>query len=380
MLFSIRLLAVLFAFVIFAAPAWAVPVQTRAEHAILIDIQTDTVLLEKNADDPMPTASMSKTMTMYMVFDALESGRLSLEDKIRISHNAWTAGQGGSTMFAREGSRVKVEDLIRGVIVQSGNDASVALAEGLRGSEEGFAMAMTARAHEIGAKNSRFVNASGLPDPNHVSTARDMARIAIHLIRDFPQYYHYFSEHSFTYENITQRNRNRLLDLNIGADGVKTGHTEQAGYSIVASAERDGRRLVLVISGMESDAARNEEAARLLEMGFQDFKTCSLFEAGEEVDIAEVWLGTAPLVPLVIDKPLFLTLSRTQRRDMKVTISLEEPVAAPIRKGSPVAELTVIAPDMTPVTRVLVAGKSVPEVAVHLRLFEALKQMLLGAH
>jgi serine-type D-Ala-D-Ala carboxypeptidase (penicillin-binding protein 5/6) len=247
-----RFFQILFALLLFAAPAMAqvAPMETVAREAYIIDAETGQVLFEKNADQKMPTSSMSKTMTMYMVFEALKNGKLTLDQELPVSETAWRMQ--GSKMFVPLGQMVKVEDLIRGVIVQSGNDATIVLAEGLAGSEGEFAAAMNRKAKELGMINSNFMNASGWPDENHYSTCHDLAILAIALIRDFPDYYKYYAEKEFTYNNIKQGNRNPLLYKNIGADGIKTGHTESAGYGLMASGVRDGRRVVMVLNGMAS--------------------------------------------------------------------------------------------------------------------------------
>lgn len=233
-----------------AYPAKAEPMTTIATQAIIVDASTGTILLDKGANDRMPTSSMSKTMTIYMVFDALKEGRLKLDDEFLVSEKAWRME--GSEMFIKVGDKVKIEDLIRGVVVQSGNDAAVALAEGLAGSEEAFAEAMNARAKDLGMTGSHFVNASGWPHPDHYSTPRDLALLAYRIIHDFPEYYHYFSEKEFTYNNIRQQNRDPLLGKLPGADGLKTGHTEVAGYGLIGSAKRGDRRLILVVNGLKS--------------------------------------------------------------------------------------------------------------------------------
>ena len=327
----------------FAAGARAQPsVDTAAEQAILIDMQTGMVLLEKSPDTPMPTSSMSKIMTVYMLFEALEEGRLSLDEALPVSEYAWR--KGGSKMFVEVGTEVRVEDLIRGIVVQSGNDASIVVAEALGGTEEGFAQAMTERARELGLTNSRFANATGWPDPNHYSTARDLAILSQRLIADFPQYYHYFAETEFTFSEIKQGNRNPLLYRNIGADGLKTGHTEDAGYGLAASAMQDERRLVLVVNGLGSVNARAEESARLIAWGFREFDNVALFESGETVETAAVWLGQAETVPLVLQDDLTVTLRRSLRRDLSVVARVQEPLQAPIMAGDTVGALIVTAP------------------------------------
>ncbi|HYH18896.1 MAG TPA: D-alanyl-D-alanine carboxypeptidase family protein, partial [Azospirillum sp.] len=246
-------------------PARAATIETIAKQAILLDMTSSTVLFEKNADQRMPPSSMSKVMTMYMVFEALKSGRLSLEHTLPVSERAWRMQ--GSKMFVELHNMIKIDDLIKGVIVQSGNDACIVLAEGLAGSEPAFAEQMNKKAKEIGLTATNLTNATGWPDPNHYVTARDLAILAERLIKDFPEYYHYYSIRDFQYHGIKQGNRNPLLYRGIGADGLKTGHTDAAGYGLTGSAEREGRRLILVVNGLPSMQARADESARLIEWG-----------------------------------------------------------------------------------------------------------------
>ena len=341
------------------ASAMAQTIETTAREALVFDATTDTILLAHNADERMPTASMSKIMTMYMVFEALEQGRLAMDDLLTVSERAWRVE--GSRMFIEVGDRVPVEDLVRGVIVQSGNDAAIAFAEALGGTEEAFARQMTERAHELGMVNSNFMNATGLPHPDHYSTAEDLALLVEHLIAEFPQYYHYYSELEFTWNDITQGNRNPLLYRDLGADGLKTGHTSEAGYGLTGSAERDGRRVIVVVNGLESAQARADEAARLLEWAFREFEAFHLFDAGEVVTEAEVWQGDPSIMPLVVDDDLAMTLRRTARDNIEVVASWDGPVSAPISQGDEIGVLTITAPDMPPRTVPLVAGASVAE-------------------
>ncbi|MDD9900078.1 MAG: D-alanyl-D-alanine carboxypeptidase [Alphaproteobacteria bacterium] len=340
-----------------AYPVLAQDVETSAVQAILVDAATGTVLMDKSANDRMPTSSMSKTMTMYMVFDALKAGRIKLEDEFLISEKAWRMG--GSKMFIRVDTKVKVEDLIRGVIIQSGNDAAVALAEGLAGTEVAFAEAMNVRAKELGMMNSQFKNASGWPDPDHYSTARDLAVLGYRIIHDFPEYYHYFSEKEFTYNKIRQPNRDPLLGRVRGADGLKTGHTDIAGYGLIGSAKRDGRRLILVVNGLDSEKARTEESTRILEWGFRNFENRKLIEKGENIDAADVWLGREDKVPLIAAEDLDVVLPVTRRTDLKLSVSYMGPLKAPVVKGDPVAKLLVEVPGQQAVELDLLAGKSV---------------------
>ena len=351
-------------------------VQTSAEQAILLDMETGSILLAKEADSPMPTSSMSKIMTIYMLFEALEDGRLSLDQMLPVSEYAWR--KGGSKMFVEVGTEVMVEDLIRGIVVQSGNDASIVIAEALGGTEEGFAQAMTERARRMGMENSNFANATGWPDPNHFSTARDLAILSQHLINDFPQYYHYFSETEFTFSEIRQGNRNPLLYRNIGADGLKTGHTEDAGYGLAASAVQNDRRLVLVVNGLGSVNARADESARLMSWGFREFDNVALFDSGETVETAEVWLGQAETVPLVLGDDLTITLRRSLRSDLSVVAQVEEPVRAPIATGDRLGKLIVTAPGSPAMELPLLAGADVAEKGFFARAAANAGQLLFG--
>jgi len=358
----------------------AAAMETIAREAILLDMNTGAILFQKDADKLMHPASMSKLMTVYMVFERLRDGRLSLDDTFLVSENAWRKGgarSGSSTMFLKPGTRVKVEDLLRGIIIQSGNDACIVVAEGLAQSEAAFAEAMTRRAHELGLEHSTFKNATGWPDPNHLMTPRDLATLAKLTIQNFPEYYHFYSEKSFTYNGIKQGNRNPLLYKDFGVDGLKTGHTEASGFGLTASAIRDGRRLILVVNGLPSKKARAREPMRLLEWAFREFDDYALFKAGETVMQGDVWLGKSPTVPLVIAKKLVITLPRKSRKDMKVTVSYQ-PIPAPVKKGTTVATLKVTAPDVDPIEVPLVAGEDVERLGVFGRLGAALKYILWG--
>jgi D-alanyl-D-alanine carboxypeptidase (penicillin-binding protein 5/6) len=282
-------------------------------------------------------------------------------------------------MFVKVGNRAKVEDLIRGIVVQSGNDACIVVAEGLAGTEEAFADLMNKKAAELGLRNSRFANATGWPDPNQKMSPHDLAILARHIIHDFPQYYHYFKEKNFTYAKIRQGNRNPLIYKKMGADGLKTGHTEESGYGITASATRGERRLILVVNGLGSVSERARESEKLLEWGFREFDNFPLFKAGETVADAEVWLGAEASVPLVVPEDLTVTLKRTSRRAMKATVVYDGPVPAPIEKGAEVAKLVISAPDMEPLEIPLYAGEGVERLGAMGRLFAALGYLVWGA-
>lgn len=356
--------------------------ETPASHVYLIDTTTGAVLLDKNGDTPMAPASMSKLMTLFMVFERLQDGRLSLDDKFYVSENAWRKGgakTGGSTMFLEPSMRVRVEDLIRGVIVQSGNDACIVIAETLGGSEEAFAVEMTDRARELGMMDSVFKNATGWPDPEHRLSARDLAKLAQLTAERFPEYYHYYSEKTFVFNGIKQSNRNPLIYKDMGADGLKTGHTQESGYGLVASAERQGRRLVLVTNGLPSKKLRSTESERLLEWGFREFGNYELFKAGDVVTDADVWLGQKPSVALLIEEDLTLTLPKKARRNMKVKVSFEGPVPAPVAKGQRLGTLTITAPDVDALEIPLVAGDNVAQLGLMGRLIAAFNYILWGS-
>ena len=351
--------------------------ETSAREAILLDYDTGTILYQKDADKPMPPASMTKIMTVFMAFERLKDGRLSMDDTIAISEKAWR--KGGSKMFVKVNTRVAVHDILHGIIVQSGNDAAIALAEALGGTEEAFAEEMTRRAHEIGLTSSTFRNATGWPDPEHRTTAHDLSRLAVETIRRFPEYYPIYSETKFTYNKIKQGNRNPLLYKNMGADGLKTGHTEAAGYGLTASAVRNGRRLVLVVNGLGSVAARSREGEALLDWGFREFDNYNLFEKGAVVANADVWLGNAKTVPLVTDSDVLLTLKRSARQKMKVSVVYEGPVPAPIAAGTQLATLKVSAPDMDDVTIPLYAAEDVDQLGVFGKVGAAVEYLVWGS-
>lgn len=379
-----KTLVAIFVSVLFIAagihPAGALDI--RAREYILVDFHTGTVLDAKNPDRRMPPSSMSKLMTAYMVFAALKSGKLSLEDQLTVSRAAWQLGgaaSGGSTMFLDPGSQAKVEDLIRGMIVVSGNDACIVLAEALAGSEEEFARQMTAKAKELGLTNSNFVNATGLPDDNHYTTPRDLATLAKRIVLDFPEFYSIYSETSFTHNNITQGNRNPLLyRVGSGADGLKTGHTSVAGYGLTASAIRNDRRLILVANGMNSMKDRDEETSKLMDWGFREFTNRQLFKAGDVVTDAEVWLGDAPSVPLVIGQDVAITMPRSNSQFLDVKVVYQGPVPAPIAKDTEIAKVIINVKDMEPIEIPLRAGTEIGRLSFLGRLKAAAEYIVMG--
>lgn len=357
------------------APASA-QMETPAKQAVMIDYDSGMVLLEKNANERMPTSSMSKVITMYTVFDAIKNGRLSKGDMLTITEKAWRMG--GSKMFIEVGKKVKVEDLIQGVIVQSGNDATVALAEGIAGTEDAFAEMLNAKAGQMGMKDSHFMNASGWPDPGHYSTAHDLAILAWHIIHDFPDEYHYWAEQEFTYNNIRQPNRNPLLYRGIGADGIKTGHTEEGGYGLIGSGTMNGRRVILVVNGLPNDKDRAQESARLLEWGLKSFENISLFKAGETVESARVIMGSVGEVPLTVEKDLMITIPAAVRNDLKVEAVYGAPLEAPVKKGQNIGILRVSVPRLPPIEIPLVAAQDVERMGLFAGTFTKMKILLGG--
>ncbi|MFC3676732.1 D-alanyl-D-alanine carboxypeptidase family protein [Ferrovibrio xuzhouensis] len=359
-------------------------VETTGSQMILEDYDTGAVIFAKNPDEKMHPSSMSKLMTVYVVFKMLSEGKIHMDDAFPVSEKAWRMQ--GSKMFVHVGDRVKVSDLLRGVIVQSGNDACIVLAEGIAGSEEAFAEILNAEAKRLGLTNSTFRNASGWPDPEHLMTARDLATLARHMIHDFPQYYELFSEKEFTYgidvttkKPITQGNRNPLLYKDIGVDGLKTGHTEEAGYGLVASMKRGDRRLILVINGLHSMNERSREPQRLLELAFGQFDNVRLFTKGATVDEADVWLGSAPRVPLIVDRNVVMTVPRLGKGDVKAIVTYDNPIPAPIAKGTPVATLKVVSKDATLEEIPLTAGADVQQLGFTGRISAAISYLLWGA-
>lgn len=357
--------------------ARAAQIETLAKQAFMMDAETGTVLLNKNGDELMPPSSMAKMMTVHIVFDRIKTGRLSLKDEFLVSEKAWRIQ--GSKMFVELGKKIPVEDLLRGVIVQSGNDATIVLAEGIAGDEASFADLMNSEARKLGMKNSNFVNASGWPADGQVVTARDLAILAQSTIRDYPEFYKMYAELNFTWHGIKQGNRNPLLYMNMGADGLKTGHTEAAGYGLTASAVRGGRRLILVLNGMSSMRERSQESAKLMEWGFREFNNFALFKKGDTVDTAAVWLGTEASVPLVIDRDLTVTLPRRASREAKVTVSFNAPIPAPVTAGKEIGRLRIAVPDAAPIEVPLKAGKSVDQLGFMGRINAAISYLLWGS-
>ena len=352
------------------------PLDTAAKYALIMDFNTGAMLLDKEGTVPMPPSSMTKLMTAYIVYGFLKSGRLTLSQELPVSERAWRMQ--GSKMFVPLGGTVKVEDLIRGVIVQSGNDACIVLAEAVAGSEEAFADLMNAKAKELGLAASDFRNSTGWPDAQQRMSCRDIAILARRLITDFPEYYKYDNEKSFKYNNIEQGNRNPLVQKGL-ADGLKTGHTDEGGYGLVASAVRGGRRVIVVVNGLTSMHQRSEESERLLEWSFREFENVTLFTAGDTVEAAKVWLGTRPTVPLVGGQDLVLTMPRQWRRNAKIAVEYSNPVPAPVSRGDVLGRLTVSGQGVPSMDVPLLAGADVPRLGLPGRAMAVMSRYVTGS-
>lgn len=337
--------------------------QTLAQYVVVMDYDTGNVLFSKRGDELMKPASMAKLITLSILFERLKHKELKLDDTFLVSEKAWrqsiTERSAASKMFVQVGDSIRVEDLIRGIVIQSGNDACIVVAEHIGGSEEGFARLMNAEAKRIGLRNSTFANSNGLPDPAQNVTAHDLALAARYIIREFPQYYHYFSEKEFTWSKITQPNRNLLLNSYPGADGLKTGHTAESGYGMTASAVQDGRRLIVVVNGLKSENERLAEVKRLFDIGFREFKTYALFKPGDTVGEAAVWAGEVRGVPLTVRSPVSVMLRRASRPGLKVTLKYDEPIAAPIERGKQLGSMLITAPGAPDMTVPVYAGAAV---------------------
>lgn len=355
--------------------------ETKAKFAVLMDYDSGTVLFQKDADKPMEPASMAKLMTVAVAFDYLKTGRLSLSDEMFISEKAWREGgaaSGGSTMFAELNSKVSVENLLRSIIIQSGNDASIALAEGIGGTERTFVRIMNEKAADLGLENSHFANATGLPDPEMHVTARDLANLARYIIRTYPEFYDLFAEPNFEWNGIKQSNRNSLLDEGIGVDGLKTGHTESAGYGIVASTTEGGRRLIAVLHGMESKTQRSEEARKLVTWGSRNFERIVPFEEGAIVGEIAVYGGEVPSVGLVGDGALALYLPKGSKRCLEAKIVYQGPLKPPVDRGQHVADLKVWCDDRLIQSSPLFATDTVGQGGLMRRATDAFKELTLG--
>ena len=358
----------------------AAEIDSSAEFAFVTDFSSGKVLMEKQPDALMKPASMAKIMTVYIAFERIADGSLSLDDTFLISEKAWR--KGGSKTFVEVGKEVSVRDLLYGVVVQSGNDAAIAIAEGISGTEEGFAEEMNYVARKLGMENTVFRNSTGWPHLEQHTTARDLNILATALIREFPadkypELYPMFAEKDFTYNGIKQGNRNPLVYGTQGADGLKTGHTAESGYGLVGSAHRDGQRVVMVLNGMKSMKQRSSESRRLIDLMFREFKLYRFYDKDQPVDRANVWLGTKNKIDLVLEEPLHLVMTRSDRRKMKVSVNWNDPVPAPITAGQAIGTLVLELPSGK-TTYPLLAAENVDGLGMFDRVGEALKYLIFG--
>jgi serine-type D-Ala-D-Ala carboxypeptidase (penicillin-binding protein 5/6) len=378
MKFAVHLLALVLNLVVLNVHAVDLPVppppKLEARAWLLQDMQSGDVLASERADERMEPASLTKLMTAYLSFAALKSGRIKPTDSLPISERAWKAE--GSRMFLDPRKPAKVEELLKGMIVQSGNDASIVLAEGIAGSEEGFASMMNQEAKRLGMKQTHFMNATGLPDPEHYTTAADLAILTAALIRDYPDFYKLYSIPEYTYNNITQPNRNQLLRLDPHVDGVKTGHTESAGFCLVASAKRRERRLLSVVLGAKSERARTLESQRLLNYGFQFTDSVRMYRGGQVVKVLQVWKGEKNEVKTGFADDFFLTLPKGAYSRVKAKLESRQPLVAPIKRGKPVAIMHLFLDDKPLGSYALVALESVEVAGLFGRMWDSLQLML----
>lgn len=351
------------------------PLDTAAQWACVLDFNTGALLLDKGADVPMPPSSMTKMMTLYLTYEQLKAGKLQLDQTLPVSEKAWRMQ--GSKMFVPLGGQVSVSDLIQGIVVDSGNDACIVLAEAISGSEEQFVETMNKTAKAFGLQNTVYRNCTGWPDPEQHMSVHDIAIVATRLIRDFPQYYHFDSEKTFKYNNINQQNRNSLVQKGL-ADGLKTGHTEAGGYGVCASAQRGARRVVVVVNGCATSRIRAEESERLLEWSFREFENVVLFRAADTVEQAPVWLGTQRTVPLVGGRDLVMTMPRQWRQTATVTVDYNAPIPAPISRGAVLGSLKVAGQGVPPVEMPLLAGADVGRLGLPGRAVAVLSRYVLG--
>jgi len=379
---SIVYFATFLAFFIFSASVQArqviipAPPQLAASAYILIDSDTGKVIVEKNSDKQLPPASMTKMMTSYIVSAEIERGTIKPDDLVDISVKAWK--KGGSKMFIREGTRVAVKDLLRGVIIQSGNDASIALAEHIAGSEEAFADVMNQQAALLGMENTVFKNATGWPDSGHLTTARDLSTLGRALIRDFPEHYKLYSEKYFTYNGINQPNRNKLLFTDKTVDGIKTGHTEEAGYGLTSSSKKQDMRLIAVVMGTRSESSRASESQKLLSYGFRYYHTHQLYKKGDVVNTAVVWKGKSDATELGVLNDIYLTIPRGNEKHLIATVNMDKVIEAPITKGQELGNIVVTLDEDELLNIPVVALTAVEEAGIFSRMVDGVRLFFNG--
>jgi serine-type D-Ala-D-Ala carboxypeptidase (penicillin-binding protein 5/6) len=378
--FGLTILALMAVSALAIAPSTAAPLQTIAPHAILVEAETGSVLFEKNADDLVAPASLAKLMTIDVVFDQIDSGRIKLDDQFLVSENAWRKGGAmshGSTMYAVLNSKVRVEDLIKGVLIQSANDGCIALAEGIGGNETTFVKMMNDRARELGLTKSIFTNVDGLPDPKMRVTPRELAVIARHIVNTYPEYYKWFGEREFTWNKIRQQNRNPILGTVEGADGMKTGFTNEAGYNLVGSATRNGLRLIVVVTGMRNAKERADEAKKLLDYGFREFDSRILFAENQIISEAKVYGGASGKVPVTAGDQIKLMVPRNVSERISAKMVYIGPIRAPIREGQTIGQLQVMRGETKVLEVPLLATESVDTGSVAQRAFDAAAELVV---
>lgn len=359
--------------------AWAI--DTKAKNMILVDFETGEYLYQKDITQPIPPASMSKLMTVYMIFDKLRDGSLSLEDTFTVSENAWRKGgaaSGGSTMFLAIGDKVTVDQLLKGIIIQSGNDACIVAAENIAGDEDSFIEKMNEKAKELGLNNSYFANVTGLPHPDHKMSVEDLAILARKIIEEFPQFYHLFSQKEFVYNNIKQGNRNPLLYSMPYADGLKTGHTDEAGFCLTASAKKGDRRIIGVMTGLKSNKERSDEADKMMSWAFREYDNYRLKQKGDKIADVPVWYGVDKTVPMVLSQDVIKTIKKSNRNNVKMTAIYDKPITAPVSMGQEIGVLKIEIPDAEPYTVPLVAGQTINKVGIWGKIKTNFKYLLMG--
>ena len=377
-LFLKILLIFLISFFSFSGISTASNLITKAKQAIVMDFLTNAVLYEKDADTEMYPASMTKIMTALLIFEGLKDGSLHLDDEMYVSEKAWRERE-GSSMFVMVDTYIRLEDLIRGIVIQSGNDACIVVAENLAGSEDSFVELMNERARELGMRNTNYTNATGMPDPNHKTTARDVALLSSYLIKNYPRYYHFFSETDFTWEDIKQGNRNPLLYKNVGVDGLKTGHTKKSGYGLAASGIKDNRRIIFVINGLKSSKERSIESLSVINWAYREFRNIQISHENRILGEAEVWLGKVKKVSLVSKIDYFYSLRKSSKHDLKIKIVYEGPIPAPIEEGQEIANLQVIESDKIVFELPLYAKNSVAKLGFFQRISSAFNYLIWGS-
>ena len=351
------------------------PPQLAATAYVLVDASTGQILAEKNADEQLPPASLTKMMTGYIAAYEIAKGAISMDDQVYISEKAWR--KGGSKMFVKVDTEVALSDLLKGIIIQSGNDASIAVAEYIGGTEENFAQMMNEHAERLGMTKTTFKNATGWPEEGHVTTPRDLSLLARSLIKDYPKHYSTYAEKYYTYNEIEQPNRNRLLWRDSSVDGIKTGHTEEAGYCLVASSVKQGMRLISVVMGTKSDAARTSESQKLLNYGFRHYASVPVYGVDSHVETVPVWAGESDQVTLLPQREVGVVIPRAERNNIQVDVAVDEYIRAPIQQGQVLGTVTVTLHDKSLAEVPLVAAEEVPDAGFFARVWASIKLFFL---